>query len=113
MLSKLQYAAYEVTVSSNITYFPDWFAVYEMLPVAALSGAAGGEGATVSRLIPAAPLTYNVQKTAQVLEAVGPRAEPPSVCLLSFVRDYSLSSKMNFLLTSERAASRTPRLRGG
>ncbi|KAJ5018350.1 FAD-linked oxidoreductase ZEB1 [Colletotrichum sp. SAR 10_99] len=78
VLSKLQDAASEVTVFSNITYFPDWFTVYEMLPVAALSGAAGGGGATVSTLIPAAPLTDNVQKMAQVLEAVGPRAEPPS-----------------------------------
>ncbi|EQB50082.1 hypothetical protein CGLO_10506 [Colletotrichum gloeosporioides Cg-14] len=49
-----------------------------MLPVAAVSGAAGGGGATVSRLTPAAPLTNNVQKMARVLEAVGPRAEPPS-----------------------------------
>ncbi|KAF0326455.1 FAD binding domain protein [Colletotrichum asianum] len=78
VMSRLQDAASEVTVSSNITYFSDWFTVYEMLPVAAMSGAAGGGGATVSRLIPAAPLTDNVQKMAQVLEAVGPRAEPPS-----------------------------------
>ncbi|KAK1839679.1 FAD-linked oxidoreductase-like protein 18 [Colletotrichum chrysophilum] len=78
VLSKLKDAASEVSFTSNITYFADWFTVYEMLPVAALSGAAGGGGATVSRLIPAAPLTGNVQKMAQVLEAVGPRAEPPS-----------------------------------
>ncbi|KAF4932116.1 FAD-linked oxidoreductase ZEB1 [Colletotrichum viniferum] len=63
VLSKLKDAASEVSFTSNITYFPDWFTVYEMLPVAALSGAAGGGGAT---------------KMAQVLEAVGPRAEPPS-----------------------------------
>ncbi|KAI8258043.1 FAD-linked oxidoreductase ZEB1 [Colletotrichum sp. SAR 10_77] len=79
VLSKLKDAASEVSFTFNITYFTDWFTVYEMLPVAALSGAAGGGGATVSRLIPAAPLTDNVQKMAQVLEAVGPRAEPPSV----------------------------------
>ncbi|KAK2729117.1 FAD binding domain protein, partial [Colletotrichum kahawae] len=77
VLSKLRDAASEVTVSSNITYFADWFTVYKMLPVAALSGAAGGGGATVSRLLPAAPLN-DVQRMAQVLEAVGPRAEPSS-----------------------------------
>ncbi|KAI8250710.1 FAD-linked oxidoreductase ZEB1 [Colletotrichum sp. SAR11_239] len=78
VLSKLQNAASGVTTSSKILYFPDWFTIYEMLPAAALNGAAGGGSTTASRLIPAAPLTDDVQRMARVLEAVGPRAEAPS-----------------------------------